>query len=115
MDISHSVSTDGNATRPVSVDEIPGPANDTSCPVSEGSPGTVSEEIPGPVCRSTPEITLTAPDPETAGIAGEINTYGQDQANHKNRLLKKSYTGFALKFGNLMLFATCIVTLPNVI
>ncbi len=35
MDISHSVSTDGSdtsspATRPVSVDEIPGPANDTS-------------------------------------------------------------------------------------
>ncbi len=40
---------------------------------------------------------------ETAGIAGEINTYGQDHAKHKNRLLKKkkkeSYTGFALKFG----------------
>ncbi len=94
MDISHSVSTDGSdtsspATRLVSVDEIPGPANDTSCPVSEGSPGTVSKEIPGPVCRSTPEITLTAPDPETAGIAGEINTYGQDHAKHKNRLLKK--------------------------
>ena len=97
MDISHSVSTDGSdtsspATRPVSVDEIPGPANDTSCPVSEGSPGTVSEEIPGPVCRSTPEITLTAPDPETAGIAGEINTYGQDHAKHKNRLFKKKVT-----------------------
>ncbi len=61
MDISHSVSADGSdisspATRPVSVDEIPGP------PVSEGSPGTVSEEIPDPVCRSTPEITLTAPE-----------------------------------------------------
>ncbi len=41
MDISHSVSTDGSdtsssATRPVCVDEIPGPANHTSCPVSEG-------------------------------------------------------------------------------
>ncbi len=97
MDISHSVNADGSdtsspATRPVSVDEIPGPANDTSCPVSEGSPGTVSEEIPGPVCRSTPEITLTAPDPETAGIAGEINTYGQDHAKHKNRLFKKKVT-----------------------